>query len=118
LRLNLDEGPTDLGAEAEYNLLRIAQEAVTNSVKHSGGRTIEVALQSEADAVRLSVRDDGSGLPRAYGIYEAPGHYGLTGMRERAMQIGAQLQFDSAPGQGTTVQVVLPGRRAAVEVDS
>jgi len=111
LRLELDEGPSNLGAEAEYNLLRIAQEAVTNSVKHSGAHTIEVALQSEPDAVRLLVRDDGSGLPDGNGVYSAPGHYGLTGMRERATQIGARLQVESAPGEGTTVRVVLPAHK-------
>ena len=111
LRLELDEGPSNLGTEAEYNLLRIAQEAVTNSVKHSGAHTIEVALQSEPDAVRLSVRDDGSGLPDGNGVYSTPGHYGLTGMRERATQIGARLQVESAPGEGTTVRVVLPAHK-------
>ncbi len=118
LHLNLDEGPSDLGAEAEYNLLRIAQEAVTNSVKHSGARTIEVALQSEPDAVRLLVRDDGTGLPSDGGVRTAPGHYGLTGMRERAVQIGAHLQLDSTPGEGTTVCVVLPAAKAAGDIDS
>ncbi len=116
LHLQLDEGPANIGAEAEYNLLRIAQEAVTNSVKHSGAHTIQVALQSEADAVRLSVKDDGSGLPDGSSI-SAPGHYGLTGMRERATQIGAKLLVESAPGEGTTVRVVLPAHKAgAVEV--
>ncbi len=113
LRLRLDQGPADLGAEAEYNLLRIAQEAVTNSLKHSGARTIEVALQSAEDAVRLSVTDDGLGLSAGDGSYAAPGHYGLTGMRERAAQIGARLQLESEPGQGTTVSVVLPARKAS-----
>lgn len=117
LRLNLDEGPADLGAEAEYNLLRIAQEAVTNSVKHSGARTIEVALQSEPQVVRLLVRDDGTGLPPGGGVRTAPGHYGLMGMRERASQIGAQLEFDSKPGEGTTVSVVLPAGKAG-DMDS
>ena len=117
LHLELDEGPANLGAEAEYNLLRIAQEAVTNSVKHSGAHTIEVALQSEPDAIRLLVRDDGAGLPDGNGVHSAPGHYGLTGMRERATQIGARLQVESAPGEGTTVRVVLPAHKnGAVEV--
>jgi len=113
LRLKLDQGPSDLGAEAEYNLLRITQEAVTNSVKHSGARTIDVDLRSERDAVYLSVKDDGSGMPAGNGSVAAPGHYGLTGMRERAAQIGAQLQLESQPGHGTTVRVVLPARKAA-----
>jgi len=118
LQLDLDERPPNLGAEAEYNLLRIAQEAVTNSVKHSGAHTIEIALQSEPDAVRLSVRDDGSGLPDGTGGYSVPGHYGLTGMRERAMQIGAQLQLESTPGEGTTVRVVLPAHKTAGAMES
>ena len=113
LRLNVDQGPSDLGAEAQYNLLRIVQEAVTNSVKHSGARTIEVDLRPESDAVYLSVKDDGSGLPPGNGSLAAPGHYGLTGMRERAAQIGAQLQLESEPGHGTTVRVVLPSKKPA-----
>jgi signal transduction histidine kinase/ligand-binding sensor domain-containing protein len=113
LRLNLDQRPADLSAEAEYNLLRITQEAVTNSVKHSGARTIDVDLRAEPDAVYLSVKDDGSGLPAGNGSVVAPGHYGLMGMRERAAQIGAQLQFESQPGHGTTVRVVLPAKKPA-----
>jgi signal transduction histidine kinase len=113
LRLKLDQGPSALGAEAEYNLLRITQEAVTNSVKHSGARSIEIDLRSEPDAVYLSVKDDGSGLPAGNGSIVAPGHYGLTGMRERAAQIGAQLHLESQPGYGTTVRIVLPVKKPA-----
>jgi len=52
-------------------------------------------------------------MPAGNGSVAAPGHYGLTGMRERAAQIGAQLQLESQPGHGTTVRVVLPARKAA-----
>ena len=100
-----------LPCEVEYNLLRIASEAVTNSVKHSGAHNIEVALQSSPEALRLSVKDDGQGFggdERA-----GPGHYGLIGMKERASQIGADLDLVSQPGNGTTVSVLMPNRQGA-----
>jgi len=96
----------------EYNLLRIASEAISNSVKHSGARNIEVALESTAEALRLSVHDDGSGLGKD-GAALRPGHYGIIGMKERATQIGADLQLSSEAGHGTTVLVVLPVSRVA-----
>jgi len=109
LKLKLEKVPRKLPAEVEYNLLRIASEAVSNSVKHSGARTIEVALESTPEALRLRVHDDGSGLG---GVALRPGHYGIIGMKERATQIGAELELLSEPGHGTTVSVVLPAGRA------
>lgn len=106
LKLKLDHKPSGLAPDVEYNLVRIAQEAVTNSVKHSGARTVEVALDLSARALKLSVRDDGAGFADSNG---KSGHYGLIGMKERASHIGANLELASAPGRGTTVSVVLPG---------
>jgi signal transduction histidine kinase len=100
-----------LSAEVEYNLLRIALEAVSNSVKHSGARTVEVALNCSAEQVRLSIKDDGSGIVREGNGAPRLGHYGLIGMKERAAQIGADLQLASEPGRGTTVSVLLPTGR-------
>ena len=57
LKLRLDEAPRGLSADVEYNLLRIAAEAVSNSVKHSGSRTIEVGLDCEPGQLNLSVKD-------------------------------------------------------------
>jgi len=96
----------------EYNLLRIASEAISNSAKHSGARNIEVTLESTSEALRLAVHDDGSGLGKD-GAALRPGHYGIIGMKERATQIGADLQLLSEPGHGTTVSVHLPAGRAA-----
>jgi ligand-binding sensor domain-containing protein/signal transduction histidine kinase len=112
LKLKLDKGLPKLPAEVEYNLLRIASEAISNSVKHSAARNIEVTLESTTEALRLSVHDDGSGLGKD-GAALRPGHYGIIGMKERATQIGADLQLRSEPGQGTTVSVHLPTGRAA-----
>jgi signal transduction histidine kinase/ligand-binding sensor domain-containing protein len=104
LKLNLDDRQQELPAEVKYNLLCIVQEAITNSIKHSGGRTIEVSLACSANDLRLSVRDDGRGMSRGEGNGRA-GHYGMVGMKERASQIGAELDLSSAPGQGTKVSV-------------
>ena len=106
LKLKLENNATGLAPDVEYNLVRIAQEAVTNSVKHSGARTVEVALDYSPKALRLQVKDDGSGFSDASN--GKSGHYGLIGMKERASHIGASLDLASAPGRGTTISVVLP----------
>jgi signal transduction histidine kinase len=111
LRLKLDENLEKMPAEVQYNLLRIAQEAISNSVKHSGARTIEVALAGSATEVSLSVKDDGSGLERQEDIDVQRGHYGLIGMHERAAEIGGNLKLVSVPGKGTTVSVLVPAGR-------
>jgi signal transduction histidine kinase len=112
LKLKLDRRPTELSPEVQYNLLRIASEAVNNSVKHSGAKTIEVVLESKVDTLQLTVKDDGAGFSRENGNVR-PGHYGLIGMKERAAQIGAQLSLASEPGRGTTVSVLLPTKVSA-----
>jgi len=111
LSLKTLQSPGNIGADAEYNLLRIAQEAVTNSVKHSGARNIEVSLRCASDSVCLSVKDDGAGFPAEHNGFAQFGHYGLIGMKERASHIGAQLEVESSPGRGTTVSVALPARK-------
>ena len=73
-----------------------------------------MALESTPEAVRLSVKDDGAGFARDGNGGSQPGHYGLIGMKERATQIGANLELASEPG-GTTVSVLLPAGRTARE---
>jgi ligand-binding sensor domain-containing protein/signal transduction histidine kinase len=109
LKLKLEKSPNDLSPEVQYNLLRIASEAVNNSVKHSGAKLIEVVLRSAPEGLQLSVKDDGTGFSRENGNVR-PGHYGLIGMKERAAQIGAELNLASEPGRGTTVSVLLPAK--------
>lgn len=110
LRFHLDPQRRELPPEVEYNLLRIAREAVTNAVKHSGARTIEVVLESYPEVLNLRVKDDGVGFSRESngGSGGRTGHYGLIGMKERAAQIGAEIDWSSQPGSGTTVSVRLP----------
>ncbi len=75
-----------------------------NAVKHSGARSLIVALERTANRVQLLVKDDGAGFDS--GMSPAPGHFGVVGMRERAAHIGATLSLESAPGAGTAVQVI------------
>jgi ligand-binding sensor domain-containing protein/signal transduction histidine kinase len=105
LQLQIGDWPDPLPPDVEYNLLRIVQEAVLNAVKHSGARTLMVALERTATRVRLLVKDDGAGFGDADRARE--GHYGLVGMRERAAHIGADLQLETAPGCGTAVSLTL-----------
>ena len=105
LKLNLRDSESNLPPDVEYNLVRIAQEAILNAVKHSGARTVTVTLDSTPGGLCLSVKDDGAGFDDKAVV--PVGHYGLVGMRERAAQIGAEFNATSAPGQGTTVSVVM-----------
>jgi ligand-binding sensor domain-containing protein/anti-sigma regulatory factor (Ser/Thr protein kinase) len=105
LKLSLGETRCELPADVEYNLLRIAQEAVLNAVKHSGARSLKVTLNSSPERLELVVTDDGAGFDG--GGAPPVGHYGLIGMKERATQIGADLTITSTPGSGTNVVVVM-----------
>src|SRR5262249_44163284 len=93
LRFNIENHLPALPAEVQYNLLRIAREAMTNAVKHSGARTIDISLESYGDGLNLKVKDDGLGFSRD--TNGGPGHYGLIGMKERAAQIGAEIDLNS-----------------------
>jgi len=89
----------DLTPERELVCYRIAQEAVTNALRHSEASTIAVELSATGATLTLTVTDDGKGLEG-----EAPGS-GIQGMRERALIVGAKLQIESSRGVGTTVML-------------
>jgi len=99
----------DADAEAEPDvreaLLRIASEAVNNSVRHGGAQTVRIGLH-QAGALCLSVKDDGCGFSPENA--EGNGGFGMTSMRERAEAVGGELTVDSAPGRGATVEVRVP----------
>ena len=92
----------------EDELLRIAQEAVANAVRHAAATRIDVQLIYEARRMLLQVVDDGRGFAPLPGNRSPDGHYGLRGMGERAEQIGATLAVESAPGKGTRISVEAP----------
>ncbi len=100
--------PGQLPEEMEQHLLRIAQEAVTNVVKHAGARRIWIKLHTEARKLYLRVKDDGRGFEPAGAFAALGGHFGLLGMRERAERLGGELFLVSHPGEGTEVEVRVP----------
>lgn len=95
-----------LSESVERNLLRIAQEAMSNAVRHAQARQLTVELSFQDDAVRLAVADDGRGFAAAQTA--AANHFGLVGIRERANEIGAKLEMNSAAGCGTLISVTVP----------
>ncbi len=93
-------------AAIRHELLRVAQEATTNAVKHGGAQHIAITLEFTDNTAGLRVHDDGAGCDPETPV--PPGHFGLIGMRERVQKLGGTFVFRSAPGTGTTVEVAVP----------
>jgi signal transduction histidine kinase/ligand-binding sensor domain-containing protein len=98
------EGENRLGSEIEGALYRIAQEALNNVLKHAQARRVVVSLVQDPRRVTLEIADDGLGFDPSEA--SRGGGMGLRGMRERAAEIGARLEVQSAVGSGTMVRVV------------
>ena len=96
-----------LPLETEHALLRIAQEALHNAMRHAPGSSVRVTLRTGAKTVTLRVRDDGPGFDVA-ALPRTRRGMGLATMRERAQEIGARLDIRARPGSGTTVSVSIP----------
>lgn len=97
-------------AALEVAVLRIVQEAINNAVKHTQARLLQVNLDAEGDRLTLVVEDDGGGFaPRSSPPEGHPGAgFGLTGMRERALELGGRLDIDSVFGRGTRLTACFP----------
>lgn len=97
--------PPVMTSDIESNLLRIAQEAITNAIKHSGGAEIRVRLHVEPDALKLIIEDDGAGFdPHVPSLSRG---FGLISMHERAERIGGELTILTQPGSGTKVHLLI-----------
>ncbi len=101
-----------LAPEHQHELLRIAQEAVSNALRHAHPTTVIIILTEEATCWSLAVRDNGRGMTLMPELYAQQG-YGLANMRERAGAIGGKFEITSKPGEGTRVEVRLPRPVAA-----
>ena len=104
-----DRLPTSVQGE----LFRVGQEAITNAAKHAAARNVRVELRSERSTTVLRITDDGLGFDYDAVLVELNGHYGLISMRERAARLGGNLNVTSTPGQGTTVEMVIPASSAS-----
>ncbi|MEO8337017.1 MAG: triple tyrosine motif-containing protein, partial [bacterium] len=106
--------PRRFPAAVEAEVVRVATEALVNARKHAACRTVTVTCAFDRDALRVRIADDGRGFDPA--LVRAEGHWGLTGMRERADAIGAHLTITSSPGRPTQVVItVVDTARDAVD---
>jgi PAS domain S-box-containing protein len=110
-----DEIPA-LPESVQVACFRIAQEALTNVMRHAGAQRVSVSLRRSADRLDLEIRDDGVGidLDRRRTTAGHAGGLGLIGMQERARFAGGEWTIESTPGHGTTVRARLPINGLAV----
>lgn len=115
VEIKVNGRPAALAPAINHHLLRIAQEAITNAVRHAAASTITISLDYRAEGVALTVTDDGNGFVPHDVLTTGLGHFGLRGLRGRAAKIGGELEIRSAPGGGTTIHVAV---RTPVPADS
>ncbi|MFJ9690133.1 sensor histidine kinase [Streptomyces bacillaris] len=110
VRFAVSGTPVELPTPYEVALLRTAQSALANTVRHAGAGRAEITLSFMDTSVALDVVDDGRGFdPAAVPVDErGDGGFGLPAMRSRAATLGGTLSVESAPGQGTALAVTLP----------
>jgi signal transduction histidine kinase len=108
LRLDMDtlSSELELPTGQEQFLYRVAQEAMSNVVRHAHATELRVKVEQVDGHLTLTVADDGRGFDRA--AVDTSAHFGLRGMQERADLAGAQLLVESRRGAGTTVRVTIP----------
>ncbi len=110
IRVLVEGRPRKIAPLIRDEVYRIAREALSNAVRHAKARNIEAEVEYAGPALHLRVRDDGVGIDQK--ILERgrrPGHWGLQGMRERALAMGARLEVWSVQGAGTEVVLMIPG---------
>jgi signal transduction histidine kinase len=117
LLLDTHEDLLRFDVQVETACFRIAQEALTNALRHAGAEEIHIELRHDEERFELRVRDDGCGfdLAAAQGRALQGGSLGLIGMNERAMLAGGALRIDARPGAGTTISATFPSPRRLAE---
>jgi signal transduction histidine kinase len=115
--IRVDNIDSTFDKDSEIHVYRIVQEAVNNVLKHSGATEATVVIKNRASAVSLSIRDNGRGFGSAVITSPHPQGlgYGLSGIAERVRILGGHLAVDSAPGQGTSLNVEIPVPKAPDE---
>ena len=117
-RVVVEGRPRPLHPVIRDEVYRIGREALANAFRHSGATAIEVEIEYAARVLRLLVRDDGRGIDPQVLEAGRDGHWGLSGMRERAERMGARLKVWSRAEAGTEVELSVPGEIAFAEAPS
>jgi signal transduction histidine kinase len=107
--IDADLEPVALAPPAEHAVLRVVQEALANAVKHAQPTRIRLRLHHQDGQVAVTVTDDGAGFDPS--LAEQRHGLGLGLMRQRIAELGGSFQLDSTPGEGTTIQILLPRGR-------
>jgi len=95
----------DVAIEVKESLYRISQEALNNIAKHARAQHVDIKLAQENGQLMLNISDDGMGFDTTQNF---PGHLGMHTMRERAEKVGGTFAIESAPNQGTRIQITVP----------
>jgi two-component system sensor histidine kinase UhpB len=102
--------PPDLGSSVALAVYRVVQEGLINALRHAQATRISIVVDGTEERIRVSVADDGVGLPADWA---RPGHFGLRGLTDRVAQLGGRFEVGSADPRGTRLAAEIPLRRAA-----
>jgi signal transduction histidine kinase len=92
------------------DVLQVGRQAITNALQHSQATRIHVLLSYGQEQLRIRVQDNGCGISKEILNLGRPGHYGITGMQERAERLGGNMSIGSSVGEGTEVNLTIPAR--------
>jgi signal transduction histidine kinase len=108
IELQVEDGGPSLDADTEYHIMRVAQEAVANAVRHAEGSRVRVEVTFPGEKILLRIVDEGPGFDTAFLEEKMTNSPGLAGMRRRASSLKGELVVRSAPGRGTEVSLEVP----------
>jgi signal transduction histidine kinase len=109
-KLQAEGEPFRMDQQKELILFRIIQEALNNTMKHAGAKNITAGIRYHSDKLELSLIDDGKGFEMIETANETGAGLGLRNMQNRAKLIGAELNINSRPGNGTVIKILLPNQ--------
>ena len=104
--------PRELQLLLSDELFKVAREAVLNAFHHAEATWVQATLVYKASSLELRVEDDGRGIPPEIAVKGRHGHWGLTGMRDRARKLEGDLEIGPRAGGGTSVRLIIPARMA------
>jgi signal transduction histidine kinase len=112
-RLTVTGRPVPIPKAIEHDIYRIGKEALLNAFNHSGAECVELSLEYSSAGLHMRIRDNGRGIDAYILEKGCNGHWGLSGMRERAVRIGGQLKILSDATRGTEVHLLMPACKSS-----